>query len=80
MIIHIAHPTSETSGENIRWMPGQKAKFIGVNGERYRVTIMTGERVHAKGANDAVCIEVTFDDEGGMAFCVRAAQLRLALT
>ncbi len=74
--VYIAHPTSETNGENIRWMPGQKAKFIGNNGI-VLVTIMTGERVHAEGAGDAICIEVTFDDEGGTAYCVRAAQLRL---
>lgn len=74
---YVAHPTAETSGENIRWMPGQKAKFVGANGKIARVTIMTGERVHAIGAADEICLEVTFDDENDIAFCVRAKQLRL---
>lgn len=75
--VYVAHPTAETNGENIKWMPGQKAKFMGANGKIAPVTIMTGERVHAIGAADAICYEVTFDDEGGKAYCVRAAQLRL---
>lgn len=74
--VYIAHPTSETSGENIKWMPGQKAVFIGTNGKLARVTIMTGERVRAIGATDDLCYEVTFDDENNIAFCVRAKQLR----
>lgn len=74
---YIAHPTAETSGEHIKWMPGQKAIFIGTNGKTARVTIKNGERVRAIGAADALCYEVTFDDENNIEFCVRARQLRL---
>lgn len=74
---YIAHPTSDTSGENIRWMPGDKAKFIGANGKTSRVTIVNGERVRHHGAGDDICLEVTFDDENNIAFCVRAKQLSL---
>lgn len=74
---YVAHPTAETSGENIRWMAGDKATFTGTNGKTSRVTITTGERVLAIGAADDICMEVTFDDENNIAFCVRAKQLSL---
>lgn len=75
--VYIAHPTAETSGENIRWMPGQKAMFTNKNGKREIVTIINGERVRGIGAGDTICMEVTFDEEGGKAYCVRVRQLRI---
>lgn len=75
--VYIAHPTAETSGENIRWMPGQKAKFTGKTGKIAIVTIVTGERVRHISVPDDICIEVTFDDENNALFCVRAKQLNL---
>lgn len=76
--VYVAHPTAQTNGENIRWMAGQRAKFTGASGKTSIVTIMNGERVTAAGAGDEICLEVTFDDEeGGHAYCVRVAQLRL---
>ena len=75
--VYIAHPTAQTSGENIRWIAGQKAKFHGANGKTAIVTITNGRRVHAIGAGDEICIEVTFDDEDNMAYCVRVKQLSL---
>lgn len=75
--VYIAHPTAETNGEQVRWMPGQKAKFTSASGKTEIVTIMTGERVRNLDAADAICIEVTFDEDGGKAYCVRAKQLRI---
>ena len=76
--IYLAYPTRETNGENVRWRPGQKARFLRADGGETIVTIMTGDLVTAEGAPPGVpLIEVTFDEEGGVAYCVRAAQLRL---
>lgn len=74
---YIAHPTRETSGELIRWLPGDKARFLAANGSTVGiVTIISGERVRTADT-DAVCLEVTFDNENNAAYCVQAAQLRL---
>lgn len=75
--VYIAHPTRDTSGDAIKWSPGAKARLLGQSGKVYPVTIMTGEQVGHAWAPGVVCMEVTFDDEGGVANCVPAAQLRL---
>lgn len=74
---YIAHPTSQTNGENVRWRAGQKARFTGNTGRVSIVTIMTGEPVSVMAAPGTLCMEVTFDEENDEPYCVRASQLRI---
>jgi hypothetical protein len=72
--ILLACPSADTTGDHIRWSPGQKATFYG-KGRSRPVTIMTGEFVGHDAVPGQLCIEVIDDD--GVAACVLASALRL---
>jgi hypothetical protein len=71
--IYIAHPTRDTPGNNVRFTAGQRARFLGENGER-EVVVISGEPVGHDAAPGVACLEVMFDDGAG---CVDARKLRL---